>query len=190
MPGQLTGVIHIETGPAGWLKAYWRREGGPENVIYVRFRKPKSSRQAWAPIGLQASKDSNPPWLSTDLVSDVPLHRIDSAVAMSTVFRDGLLDGIDEDQPADLDKAFARVYRKAPRTLMKLERPKRSELSDDFYRKVATAYRWAIAAGLPPGKTIADDSGIPPGTVARWIAEARDRGFLPPTEPGKISRDV
>jgi hypothetical protein len=189
MPGHLTH-LHIETGPAGWLKAFWRRDNGPDNAIFVRFRAPESKRKGWAPIGLQASKDSYPRWLSSDLVRDVPLHRIDSAVALSTGFRRDLLERIDEDQPSDLDKAFKRAYSEAPRTLTRLERPKRSELSDEFFRKVATAYRWAVAAGLPPGKTIAHDSGIPQGTVARWIAEARAKGFLPAAEPGKVSRDV
>ena len=139
MAGQLTH-LHIEPGPDGWAKTFWRRDAGTENVIFVRFRKPPSKRQGWAIIGLHASKDSNPPWLSSDLMGDVPRHRIETAVASSAVFREGLLDGIDTHVALDdLDKVFKRVYSEAPRTLMKLERPKRSALDDDFYRRVATA---------------------------------------------------
>ncbi len=71
----------------------------------------------------------------------------------------------------------------------KLKRPPRNKLDDDFYRQVATAYRKAVAAGLPPGDTIAKNSDVPKGTVNRWIAEARkpERGFLPPGEPGKVT---
>jgi hypothetical protein len=156
-----------------------------DNAIFVRFRAPQSKRQGWAPIGLQASKDSYPQWLSSDLVRDVPLNRIDTAVSMSMVFKDGLLELMDERPPADLDSAFKTAYADAPRP--KLVRPKRSQIDDDFYRQVASAYRHAVAAGLQPGKTIAQDSGIPHGTVARWIAEARSKGFLPPTQPGRVT---
>ena len=93
-------------------------------------------------------------------------------------------DLIDEDQPDDLDAAFVSAYRDAPRP--KLERPPRSELDDDFFREVASAYRHATAAGLPPLKTIAEDSDLPRGTVARWIAAARERGHLPKTTSGKV----
>jgi hypothetical protein len=105
----------------------------------------------------------------------------------------GLVDrirlGVDEeadaDQPQDLDAAVSRAYRKAPRP--ELERPPRSQLDDDFYRRVALAYRRAIAAGLPPSKTLAEVSETPPGTVNRWIAEARKRGHLPTAERGRVS---
>ena len=58
---------------------------------------------------------------------------------------------------------------------------------DDFYRQVALAYRRAVAGGRNPGKSLADDSGVPHGTVARWIAESRRRGHLPPAEKGKVT---
>jgi hypothetical protein len=179
--------LHIETGPGGWLKAFWRRGADePENVIYCRFRAPKTKRQGWALIGLQASQHSRPTrWLSSELLDDVPRHRIELAVVASDVFRDGLLEAIDDDVPSDLDAAFARAYHTAPRP--KLERPRRSELDDAFYRRVALAYRRAVAAGLPPSKTLAEDAETPPGTVNRWIAEARKRGHLPKTERGKVS---
>ncbi len=95
------------------------------------------------------------------------------------MFREGLLARLDDPEPEDLDAAHLDVYRKMPQP--KLKRPARNELTDDFYRQVATAYRKAVAAGLPPGETMAKNSGIPRGTINRWIAEARDprRGFLP-----------
>ena len=52
---------------------------------------------------------------------------------------------------------------------------------------MAFAYREAVEAGLPPSKTLAEDADTPPGTVNRWIAQARERGFLPPAERGKVS---
>jgi hypothetical protein len=60
-------------------------------------------------------------------------------------------------------------------------------LGDTFFEQVAAAYPAAAADGLPPSKTLADDSGTPRGTVNRWIGEARRRGYLPPAELGKVS---
>ena len=48
-------------------------------------------------------------------------------------------------------------------------------------------YRAAVAGGLPPLKTMAVESGIPQGTIARWVAEAREKGQLPEATPGKVS---
>lgn len=180
--------LHIEIGPGGWLKAYWRRGADePENVIYCRFRPPKTKRQAWALVGLQASKHSQPQWLSSALLDDAPRHRIELAVQSSQVFRDGLLEGIDAEQPNDLDAEFGRRYKEAPRVKILKARPPRSQLDDAFYRKVALAYRRVVAEGLPPSKTLAEDAETPPGTVNRWIAESRKRGFLPPAEPGRVT---
>lgn len=177
--------LHIETGPGGWLKAYWRREAGPDNCAFVRFQAPKTKRHRWLPVAVQVARDSNFPWLSAEFLADVPLSRIDRAVNLSDVMKDGLRDAIDDETPAKLDAAFRRMYRDAPRH--KLERPARGQRTDDFYRQVRLAYRQAIAAGRPPLKTMAEDSGIPQGTIARWVAEARDKGFLPETTAGKVS---
>ena len=36
---------------------------------------------------------------------------------------------------------------------------------------------------------MAEDAGIPQGTIARWVAKARSPEFklLPPAKPGKVS---
>jgi len=178
--------LHIETGDGGWLKAYWRYGAdAPENTVFCRFRRPRTKRQGWALIGLQASKHSDPPWLSSGLLDEIPRLRIELAVQASEVFKDGLLEGYDADQPTDLDAAFKRAYRKS--ALPELERPPRSGLNDDFFRRVALAYRQAVTAGRPPTKTLAAISDTPPGTVNRWIAEARARGFLPQASRGKVT---
>jgi hypothetical protein len=84
--------------------------------------------------------------------------------------------------PADLDEAFVESYRTVPRH-SRLKRPA-GRLDDQFYRDVSWAYREAIEHGLNPGKTLAEDSGAPQGTVNRWIAKARDLGYLP-RRPGR-----
>ena len=86
---------------------------------------------------------AQPPWLSSFLLEDVPRYRIEQAVYASEVVRSGLLEKIDEPAPDDLDTAFRRIYKTAPR--IKLERPARNKRDADFYRDVATAYRQAVA---------------------------------------------
>ena len=110
---------------------------------------------------------------------------IERAVNASVVVKDGLGDLIEKPVPSDLDRAFKRAYAKTPR--LKLERPPRNQFSEEFLRDVATAYRQAVAAGLPPLKTMAEDSGVPQGTIARWVAKARDEKFLPPASKGKVT---
>lgn len=181
--------IHIETGPAGWLKARWIRDGSPaENTIFAHFRPPTSERETWLIDRLAPSRESL--GRLAGLATEAPLYRIEEAVNASKVFRDGLLAHLGDPEPADLDTAHYDVYTEMPQP--KLKRPARNELDDDFYREVAFAYRKAVAAGLPPGETMAKNSGIPRGTINRWIAEARkeERGFLPPGEPGKVTAHV
>ena len=86
---------------------------------------------------------------------------------------------------SELDRAFKHEYEKTPR--VKLERPARNQFSPEFLQDVAAAYRQAVAAGLPPLRTMAEDSGVPQGTIARWVAKAREEKFLPPASKGKVS---
>ena len=58
-------------------------------------------------------------------------------------------------------------------------------ISDDFLRELATMYRWLVEQGRPPAPEIAKQTGAPVGTVRRWIANARQREFLP---PGRVGR--
>lgn len=70
----------------------------------------------------------------------------------------------------------------------RLRRPASRRLTDAFYAKVAFAYTDAAGRGnRKPRKVLADDTGAADATVARWIMEARKRGYLPPAQPGKVS---
>ncbi len=68
----------------------------------------------------------------------------------------------------------------------RLERPAGKRLDDDFYKRVADAYQGALTELLNPRQTLARDSGSAPDTVARWVKEARRRGYLPETTPGRV----
>ncbi len=98
-------LIHIETGPKGWLKAQWLPEGSKvENAIFVRFRPPESDRGGWVIDRLAASRASLQRLPA--LARDAPLLRIEDAVNASDVFREGLRDEFDAPEPDDLDSAF------------------------------------------------------------------------------------
>jgi hypothetical protein len=82
------------------------------------------------------------------------------------------------------------MFRGAPEPVkldrLRLARPKGNKL-DDFYKQVAIAYRGAIAEGMNPRQALAQDTGSKPDSVARWVREARRRGYLRPTQPGKAT---
>jgi len=50
----------------------------------------------------------------------------------------------------------------------------------DHLEQVARIYREALAAGLPPTKAVRLKMNASQSTAARWVAQARDRGFLGP----------
>ena len=59
------------------------------------------------------------------------------------------------------------------------------ESADDFYRRVAAFYRAALERDGKPTAAIVATAGVPKTTAARWVREARQRGFLPPTHRGR-----
>lgn len=55
-----------------------------------------------------------------------------------------------------------------------LQPPAARQLDDEYLAHVADAYRDAVAFGKRPADTMHRDSGIPLGTINRWIALAKD----------------
>lgn len=58
-------------------------------------------------------------------------------------------------------------------------------ITDEFLENLAAMYRWAVASGKAPAPVIAESAGVPASRVHRWVAQARQRGFLPPAIKGK-----
>ena len=54
---------------------------------------------------------------------------------------------------------------------------------DAFYERVAAFVRLSDEHGAKYGPRLAEDNGVPVGTVYSWVAEARKRGHLPAVEP-------
>jgi hypothetical protein len=81
----------------------------------------------------------------------------------------------------DLYKRFARGGRR-PRS--------GSPLTDENLREVATLYRAALENNDPPTLAVAAAKNVSRSTAARWVSEARKRGFLGPAlgpRPGEGS---
>lgn len=56
---------------------------------------------------------------------------------------------------------------------------------DSFYMGVAEYYQLAHMLDGKPTTAIAVAAEVPKSTAARWVREARKRGYLPPTRRGK-----
>jgi hypothetical protein len=60
--------------------------------------------------------------------------------------------------------------------------------TEQTLRWVAQAYLLATVVGAPPTKRVQDQLGVSRATAARWVAEARTLGLLPPVEGGDDGR--
>lgn len=54
--------------------------------------------------------------------------------------------------------------------------------TDEALTWVARAYRLALLLDMPPTKEVEASIGLPRSTAGRWVALARERGFLGPSE--------
>ena len=68
-----------------------------------------------------------------------------------------------------------------------LKRPAARRLNDDWYQQVAEAYIAAADRGEKPRTAVARLAGVSTDVAGRWIYEARKRGHLAPTRPGRVT---
>jgi hypothetical protein len=93
--------------------------------------------------------------------------------------------GIDQEPPAQMFSEQPPARMETMRRYRLRWKP-RTRIDDAFLADVAHAYQAAIAFGLNPRKAIVEDTGAADATVAGWIVEARKRGKLPKTTPGRV----
>jgi hypothetical protein len=158
------------SGERGWVDARWHRADGSKRSAIARFRRRDELR--FYIVQLLVNLPTG------ELLRDIPLARIEQAANADPQIREWILDSLDLEPDAQGRLTWRRH---------RLKRPEARRLDDAFYARVATAYLGAVAHGLPPAKTIAEDSDTPQGTVNRWIATAREKGMLRETTPGKVS---
>jgi hypothetical protein len=168
---ELALVPALVGGQRGYVEASWKRTDGSAGSAIAYFR-PKAAER-WYISELLVHVPT------TELLRDVPLARIEAAANADPKIREWIEDAA----PPETVKRVRQAAAKRPR----LARPSKRRLDDAFYEQVAAAYKGAVANGLHPAKTLAIDSETPPGTVNRWIAEARDRDYLPKGQRGKVT---
>jgi hypothetical protein len=172
--------LTIKTGPAGWVKADVMRGETIVTSAWVRFTRPRGGR--WQPAALFMVSPTDE---TKRLVS---LHRIELAVNASALVSNELAERIDEPiAPGSVDfhKAFTG-YGHHPEPIV-LERPTGRRLDTSFYAQVADAYRIAASRGLNPRSAISGAAGVSTDVAGRWVYEARKRGLLAETTPGKVT---
>lgn len=59
--------------------------------------------------------------------------------------------------------------------------------TDQALRTFAAIYKYALAAGAPPLKTVQEFAGFGKPKASDWTRRAREAGFLPPTTRGKAN---
>lgn len=93
--------------------------------------------------------------------------------------------------PTDHDVTEAWMQRRdveQPRNVKLGPRDRGSESVEDFYSRVADAYRIFAAQTGKPTTAIATTAGVSKQTASRWVGEARKRGFLEQTTRGRVNR--
>jgi hypothetical protein len=158
-------------GQPGWVEARWERSDGSRGSAFAWFRLRTAER--WYIATLRVNQPTS------QLLRDVPVARIEAAANAQPQIRQWI-----EKSAAPETVKHARS---AASKRVRLKRPAGRRLDDAFYAQVAAAYRGAVAHGLPPAKTLAEDSDTPLGTVNRWIARARETGDLPDAEQGRVT---
>lgn len=94
--------------------------------------------------------------------------------------------GVGKDVP--MSELRERVPTAPPKKRARRRKPLRRPDGTDpqaFSQQVAEAYNEAVLSTSKPAKVLAEEAGVPVGTVHRWIREARQRGYLPPARRGR-----
>ncbi len=173
-------TLDFNVGPGGWLMAVVRPGLGS---AYVRLWRDEDG--SWHPQGTVLLPGLNP-----EALRRIPVRRILLAVAASESLRDKLAARYDEEAPdttsPDFMPAFNGYVVPEPPPV-KIRRPAGRNLPDEFYATVGEAYRVAVERGEAPRTTIAESAGVSNEVAGRWVRQARKRGYLPSTEPGKVN---
>lgn len=173
--------LDLQAGPAGWVKVTLS-SGGEFWEVYLRLRRTDDG--TWAPEGTLYARP-----LSPEQLRAIPLRRILLSVNASDAARNDLGKRLEDSAPEpgtpEFDEVFATGW--AHPEPFQLQRPRGRRLPDEFYAEVADLYRKATASTLNPRTAVAEAAGVSTEVAGRWVREARKRGQLPPTEPGKVS---
>jgi hypothetical protein len=185
-------------GEPGWVEVKLCGDGPPRLLVKVEDRGGRaaitrlviagegldSSTLRGIPIGRVESLLTPPP---TGLMERLPADVLDDMEQRGHLFPT-LIRALDQTVNDFLDREPVpvpgiKVTRK-PARRKPLTRPDGSD-PDAFSRRVADAYSDAIQTTSRPATVLAEEAGVPVGTVHRWVLEARRRGHLPPARKGR-----
>jgi hypothetical protein len=174
-------TLEFMPGPGGWLECSWYGDEQFEALrAWVLFRRHGDDR--WRAVALFCLEP-------TETLRSVPLHRIEVAANAGGAISKELAARLDESPPeigsAEFEAAFGGWVQ--PEPPLELTRPLGRRLDDDWYAKVGATYVAAKEQGLKPRTKIAELAGVSTDVAGRWVYEARKRGHLPPTRPGRVS---
>lgn len=186
-----------ETGAPGWFEVAF-----PDVVPRILIKAVEKDGR-WVVGNLIVVSEA----LDSAALKSIPIARIESLLNTRTVTAALLGRQLDATQgPPEwmtpfraefeqLDTALSAYLDRSPRPSFPpsdTATPQREALPrpdgtdpDAFYRRVAEAYNDAVRETSAPAKVLAEEAGVPPATVHRWIAESRRRGFLPPARKGR-----
>lgn len=199
-------MVSAAPGRPGWLEL--RLKGQTQPRVIAKFE-PRDGKPAVTHLILVGDN------LDPQTLRELPLGRLQSAVhhpkfgfvgerALTEPLPDDVLREMSEREilfPAEfeqIEESLHRYLNKSAEQLQQgmvysgggevarepLTRPDGSD-PDDFSRRLAAAYNALVVTTSKPAKVIAEEAGVPVGTVHRWIREARQRGHLPPAHKGR-----
>lgn len=170
----------------GWL--WW-----PGAAAYVRVVRDPEDRLSVSAVHLE---DGDRP-LSAARLRAVPLGRIEAACASPDLHARLLVAWDDRELGAARPLLALHVLQglvaggrqappqpQVPAERCTLLRPGPSP-QPAFYQQVAREYLVRAAETRSPAVVLAQESGVPVGTVHRWVREARRRGHLPAGRSGR-----
>jgi len=132
---------------------------------------PDKGRLAARSVSVRQRPDGPP--VTGEVIRSVPVAAFVRSAATVVERAEPVGDGVFQMLDAALTEQAADEYRQAGPT-------------DRTLRAVAALYRLAYAVGDAPTKGVEQGLGLPRSTAGRWVAMARERGFLGQAEgPGK-----
>lgn len=197
-------MVSAAPGKPGWFELRIHGENQPR--VLVKFEPHKgralltrlivagqldSQTLKAIPLGRVESAANHPEYgpmseraLTEPLPPDVLDRMADREILFPKEFSEieGALNRYLEKSAGQLKNAMTFTRRSRPRE--PLARPDGTD-PDAFSLRVAKAYNALVVTTSAPAKAIADEAGVPVGTVHRWIREARQRGHLPPARKGR-----
>jgi hypothetical protein len=156
---EVAGEVVSASGPTALV--FW------ESVTWQALQDLGLSRIAFGAMGGPVWRQEEPPTAVQIRERWAARSRDDHGPDFEIVDADGNVIGVGE------VKLFGRIPGESP---------------DDFYARVAEAYRRIQLSSRAPTARLSELAGVPKSTAVAWVHQARRRGLLPKSVHGKAPR--